>query len=202
MSTSDSVLDRRITRLIRRANHDFGGPDVCHGCRRDLADHEGTLIGRVGSRIKVVGQTCCGNTVSEILGFGVYIATPEWMNDVVAGAEKVMVSLAGTPWGRADRDWFAKNPRRSHRLRPVFPDEWGSEGSFTHSVIRQGKPGERARLPLELSQRFALPDEVPEACAWAIFDLISEHQTGRNRRGITLEEVLARQQLLEAGGKA
>jgi hypothetical protein len=196
-----TALDRRYRRLIKRANRDFGGPDVCHGCGRPLAE-EITLAGRAHGRFKVVAKGCCGSTLSEIVGFAIYITPPKWISDAVAGANKVMVSLqASDPWSRADRDWFAQNPTRTHRLRRVFPGEWPTEGGFTHVVVRQGAPGERVRLPFKLTERLALHDDVPEAEAWALFDLIAEHQK-RHSREISVAEVFTRWKQLDAGGNA
>jgi hypothetical protein len=102
------MSDRRFQRFIKRANRDFGGADCCHGCGRDLIDHEFTVVGRV----------------------------------------------------------------------------------------RQGAPGERLRVPLTLADQ--RHDDLPEAGAWALFELITE----RDGIGITGAEFLARWQQLAAGGSA
>ena len=68
------------------------------------------------------------------------------------------INFEPSAWGRDDRDWFAANPRRSHRVR------WGFEGetfdsSFAGSLarepddrlivrVKQIRPGLRGRKPL------------------------------------------------------
>src|SRR5579871_2996286 len=61
----------------------------------------------------------------------------------------IITMLSDTPWSRDDHEWFAHNPTRSHRIRPVFPGEaqgsaWPTEspvGYELFAAIRQIEPG-------------------------------------------------------------
>jgi hypothetical protein len=108
-------------------------------------------------------------------------------------------SAAEPAWARADRKFFRRNPRRSHRLRRAFRGEW-VDGS-THTVVRQARPGVRVRLPVSLTEHLPQGEDVPEAAAWAIFDLFIEHQA-RGSDEITVGEIKTRYRRLEAGGSA
>jgi hypothetical protein len=63
-------------------------------------------------------------------------------------------------WREADKNWFAAQPTRSHRIRRVFPGEWeemfpvDAPAGFpryhpcSHVIVQQIKPGARLRQPL------------------------------------------------------
>ena len=57
------------------------------------------------------------------------------------------------PWVRADRRWFRKHRKRSHRLRKAFPGEiaelYGEEiPNSDWIIVRQLEPGIRKRLAM------------------------------------------------------
>ena len=87
-----------------------------------------------------------------------------------------------TSWKANDRDWFERNPTRSHRLRPVFPGEPSGRGNEAvppghelQVVVRQIEPGLRIRHSffrnLEIND---FPDD--EALLHALFDLVVENR--------------------------
>jgi hypothetical protein len=53
---------------------------------------------------------------------------------------------------QADARWFTQNPRRSHRIRPPVPGEFGVREPYTAKplkrwvMVRQVKPGVRMRM--------------------------------------------------------
>ena len=46
----------------------------------------------------------------------------------------------------ADRDWFAANPKRRYRLRPVWRGEYSP--SSTHVLVEQTEDGAHVRTPI------------------------------------------------------
>jgi hypothetical protein len=154
------------------------------------------IIGRLrGGGVRVVGS-CCADRLNIVIGGGIYVEMPEWLR-AIPSQEKIF-GPPDAPWSADDREWFARNPDRAHRLRAALPGEWPGGESLT--VIRQGKPGQRARLPITASA--ALPqDDAPEAAAWAIFDLVIEHQQ-RGSTEIAMTEIIARCRQRGTGGRA
>jgi hypothetical protein len=59
------------------------------------------------------------------------------------------------PWTRDDREWFEKNPSRSHRMRLPFPDEFNQmkakipAGCAMIVLVRQITPGDRMKTVIE-----------------------------------------------------
>jgi hypothetical protein len=188
--------DARFRRLVARAAQRHGH-DICHGCSRPFKSQEAMLIGRMRrGGVRVVGE-CCGDRLNTVIGGGIYVALPDWIRPIAAQHQEVVVGQPNSPWSRDDREWFARNRNRSHRLRAALPGEW-PDGSPL-SVVRQGAPGERSRLPVTASKH--LPQDAPELLAWAMFDLVIEHrQRGVNE--IPIEEIAARIRRLGAGGRA
>lgn len=84
-----------------------------------------------------------------------------------------------SPWSTDDRQWFARNPTRAHRLRPPLPQEAEQhellptikEGYGLRVIIRQVEPGARIRQFFYLNAD--LPD--PSGCEFlchALFDAV------------------------------
>jgi hypothetical protein len=91
---------------------------------------------------------------------------------------------AEAPWKVDDRQWFADHPHRSHRLRPMFSNEFldveksvcsifGSdeipEGHSLLVLVRQLEPGERERRFFCHNAEVSILDN--EYIIHAIFDL-------------------------------
>jgi hypothetical protein len=181
-------VDEHFRRLVKRASEKFGY-DNCHVCKRPFTGQQTMLIGRLRrGGVRVVGE-CCGDRLDSIIGVGVYIAMPEWLRAIPS--QEMAFGPPDAAWSRDDREWFARNPDRSHRLRASLPGEW-PDGS-THTVVRQGAPGERVRLPITAAE--PLPQD--DAAAWALFDLVIEH---RQRGEIPMTEIIARCRQLGMGG--
>jgi hypothetical protein len=86
------------------------------------------------------------------------------------------LNLLDQPWKANDRDWFERNPKRSHRVRIPFPGELVEEaakvptGKARLMLVRQLEPGSRLRPNLCLdADLLPLPDD--EAVAHALFEV-------------------------------
>lgn len=72
------------------------------------------------------------------------------------------------PWCADDAAWFAKNPSRAHRVRPVYPQEFPQVSDAPFVAVRQIRGGLRSRIPVNPIERYR---DAPEHIAHAIFDL-------------------------------
>jgi hypothetical protein len=194
--TGAGSADARFRRLVERARRKFGY-DNCHVCKRPFTGQQTMLIGRLhrGGGIRIVGE-CCADQLATVIGGGIYVAMPQWLRAIPS--QEMAFGPPDALWSADDRRWFGRNPNRSHRLRAALPGEW-PDGS-SHTIVRQGAPGQRVRLPITASE--PLPaDDAPEAAAWALFDLVVEHRE-RGSREIPMGEIIARCRQLGAGGTA
>jgi hypothetical protein len=86
------------------------------------------------------------------------------------------VSVDDAIWKTDDAAWFAANPTRSHRLRPVFAGEVEAIGrtlpdlaGYQHAaMVRQVEPGRRIKHMINLNTAIEVPDI--EAVLHALFD--------------------------------
>src|SRR5262249_27497691 len=82
------------------------------------------------------------------------------------------VYLRDYPWKSDDRDWFKRNPERTHRVRSPFPNEVEIEtptGYVPLILVRQVEPRSRLRAAVDLKANLLpLPDD--EAIAHALFE--------------------------------
>ena len=102
-------------------------------------------------------------------------------------AEKMMLRLDDddASWKADDREWFAHNPTRSHRLRRRFPGEQISNarnetvppGHELQVLVRQISPGWRVRYGFFRNLDIDIPDV--EAIMHALFDLMIGGHGGR-----------------------
>jgi hypothetical protein len=86
----------------------------------------------------------------------------------------IVGKLTDSPWKTDDAQWFAKNPKRSHRVRPIFPGEPFPGSHQDHELqvlVRQVEPGKRIKL-VTVNGAFT-PDN--EAIIHALFDFESGH---------------------------
>ena len=86
---------------------------------------------------------------------------------------------------RDDRRWFARNPKRSHRIRRAAPDEFAPyphpapDGWEAATVVRQYAPGARLRVPFSVGRFDTWP--AGEAAVHALFEMILEsYRTGED----------------------
>ena len=85
------------------------------------------------------------------------------------------INLLDYPWKSDDRDWFERNPKRSHRVRVPFPGEVDEEvantpaGTVLMMIVRQIKPGVRIRPAVSVDVEL-LPISDDEATAHALFE--------------------------------
>jgi hypothetical protein len=145
----------------------------------------------------VLAGECCVNQVPKIFGTrleltGEQIAAVSQkvaVNKKLNDAERhgggfgrpVKVNLLNSLWKDDDRDWFKRNPKRSHRLRTPFPGELDEEaakvptGKALFMLVRQVEPGSRLRPHLCLdADLLPLPDD--EAVAHALFEVAMERE--------------------------
>jgi hypothetical protein len=107
----------------------------------------------------------------------------------------------GAAWQNDDRAWFAADARRAHRLRAAYPDEWPAEAKCHHTAVRQVEPGQRLRLPFNLSDDLPPAEDAPEEAAWAVFDLVFEARAA-GRQVVPEDEIWDRIELLSNGGRS
>jgi hypothetical protein len=113
-------------------------------------------------------------------------------------------------WIIDDRKWFRNNPARSHRLRPIFPEETFGEnqmpapalspGRTDAVLVRQVEPGMRVRIPIYYDTCSQIPDV--EAILHALFDAhAAQYRTG-TFRPVSAREVIEQAKKFAAGGRA
>jgi hypothetical protein len=179
MATASREIDprklwRRMMRLARKNG------DQCQGCRRAFQILDVSIVGYDAARHLLMVGECCAERLLSVVAVSLYFA-----------------ANSNQPWSEDDRAWFAAHPERAHRLRRAYPKEWPGMAGMCYTVVCQQAPGRRDRLGVVASAEL-LPaaGEVPEARAWAIFDLAGEcHKRGD--RGVTAEEIAARSAMLE-----
>lgn len=110
--------------------------------------------------------------------------------DVAARAgidpEKTILHTERSEWKEDDASWFAANPTRTHRLRPIIGGEKDSFGSVGNQkippfhqfqvVVRQVEPGARVRVPFCRDLSTPIPDD--DDILHAVFDAISSGKGG------------------------
>jgi hypothetical protein len=124
-----------------------------------------------------------------------------WAQDVMrrAGiALKANVRSCDTPWARDDAAWFAANPERAHRVRPLFEGELQARRGTIVVIggdlelpkeddcvvlVRQVEPG--LRVSMVLCGTFGEPIPDIEAIVHAAFDLLARKATERAAAIIT-----------------
>jgi hypothetical protein len=94
-------------------------------------------------------------------------------------AETMIPHFEDANWKNSDREWFERNPSRSHRLRRVFP---GEDARATHILVRQVEKGWRVGAGIRKLE-IDIPDT--EAMLHALFDLLIEG------RGVDADELAA-----------
>lgn len=108
--------------------------------------------------------------------------------------ERSHISLAATPWKEADAKWFAENPGRSHRLRPMFAGEFAQieselgdlpEHHEYQTLVRQVEVGKRIRTPFGRDTRMEIPDLEP--ILHALYDIVSRQSP--DARNVPVSEV-------------
>jgi hypothetical protein len=90
------------------------------------------------------------------------------------------VVLLEHPWKSDDRDWFAQNRERSHRMRAPFPGELdGVEipaGRKVIMLVRQVEPGRRLRAAFAPDVILLPGSPHDEAFAHALFEVAVGHE--------------------------
>jgi hypothetical protein len=85
------------------------------------------------------------------------------------------IFLLDHPWKDDDREWFERNPTRSHRMRVPFPGELdGVEipaGRKVIMVVRQVEPGQRLRAAFDPDVILLPGSPHDEAFAHALFEV-------------------------------
>lgn len=105
--------------------------------------------------------------------------------------EPTSFNLLDSAWKDDDRAWFEQNPTRTHRIRPLYPDEDDGRvpplvGHDALVLVRQIEPGLRAKRSFYFKQQMMLP--VPdgeggeEALAHALFDMVDNGELLTNTK--------------------
>ncbi len=95
--------------------------------------------------------------------------------------KKSRINILDYPWKDDDREWFKKNPMRSHRTRMPFIGESDKEsakapaGHIFIILIRQVEPGSRVRVGFYLNADW-LPVPDDEAIAHTIFEIATHNE--------------------------
>ncbi|MEG3176155.1 hypothetical protein U1872_07945 [Sphingomonas sp. RB3P16] len=100
--------------------------------------------------------------------------------------KSAIMNTSTTEWKTDDANWFAANPSRTHRLRPMIGGEKESFGAVGNQqvplfhqlqvLVRQVEPGARVRLPFGRDLRTQIPDD--DNILYAMFDAFSQGQGG------------------------
>ena len=88
------------------------------------------------------------------------------------------IALLDHPWKDDDREWFKRNPNRSHRARKPFPGEADMQGLAAPAghelllLLRQTEPGSRMKVGFYFNVGvLPLPDD--EATIHALFEVVA-----------------------------
>lgn len=124
-------------------------------------------------------------------------ATAELMRKGGVKRSPSSISITDNPWKTDDATWFKNHPGRSHRLRPLHPEEATTlPAGLMHSelpddhrweiLVRQVKEGQRIRTALCRNTKMSIPDV--EEVIHAIFDIVMKAE---GSGVISVEEVAA-----------
>jgi hypothetical protein len=170
-----TALSRQQRRRLERALPKLFERNVCSFCGNSFPHNSPTAGGFDAHGNVVLAGECCVHRVAQIFSLGLALngahqATADRIFDDANGV------LHSHPWTSDDRQWFERNPQRSHRARPPFPGECDEEVAKTpasHALImllRQVEPGRRLRVAVPLGA-----DLVPllddEAGVHGLFEL-------------------------------
>jgi hypothetical protein len=156
--------------------------DVCSVCGSPHDGHMAIGLDKQGNAMWTC-QRCVGQ-VATIFGLGLDIPRPAETKGGIADTLKragvanafVEQAFGDSAWKEDDREWFAQNPSRTHRIRLPFSGECDAEAANVpagHTLIvlvRQVEPGIRMRPALCCNANLLpLPDD--EAAAHALFEV-------------------------------
>ena len=183
-------IDHQLRRLMAR--------DVCSVCGSPHDGHMAVGLDKQGNAMWTC-QRCVGQ-VATIFGRGLDIPLPAEAKGAIADTLKragiahafVEQAFGDSAWKEDDREWFAQNPSRTHRLRLPFLGEFDGMAAEVRAgyeavvVVRQIEPGTRVRTFLYQPMALSAPDD--EAVAHAMFDLVAQSGPGEL---ISSEELVA-----------
>ncbi len=184
--TRRRALERALDKLIKRDG------DHCSVCRAEFSHRAATAYGTIAGGAVVIVGICCVRKLTSVLGFGVYLKKDGRVAaDMAKRAGMPAAATSGVlygeyPWKSDDREWFAANPGRAHRLRPCFPGERGGDAEPWDEVpppvgrellvlVRQIEPGKRVRICVDRPPDAPIPDAEP--ILQAMFDLVAAGYT-------------------------
>jgi hypothetical protein len=196
---------RRIEREIRKILEKDA--DHCTLCRRPFAHGDRSCGGATADGKAAVTGECCADQLTHMIAGGVYLDLADAYADITAdmvkragvGGFPTALSVTDNPWKRDDAAWFRANPRRSHRLRPMFPGEAPTlmrrsialpSRHEMQVVVRQVEPGKRVRLAFGRNLDCPIPDV--EAILHAMFDLVARGDLGEVLPVATVAELAQR----------
>jgi hypothetical protein len=203
-------IDRQLPKLVRHG--------VCSFCGSPFRPGSSKAAGFDAHGKDVLAGECCVNQIDKIFGLGLELTIKQSaaaslnaaVNKMLNDAERhggfgrpLEVNLVNSPWKVDDRDWFERNPKRSHRARAPFPSELDEEaakvptGKALLMLVRELEPGSRLRPDLCLdADLLPLPDD--EAVAHALFEVaIGREAMPGDRQAL---RVLAEKYTVQSGG--
>lgn len=208
MSKLGRSVRRRLEREIRAPM--AKGGDACTLCGQPFANRAITTGGATADGRAAVVGTCCADRLAYALTIGTFLDPARELSATLSCLAKrggveglpMTLTLVATSWKRLDRAWFRAHPDRSHRLRPMFPEEAPTvlRGSALteclpphHAwwvVVRQIEPGQRVKLAFARHLDCSIPDV--EAVVHALFDLVVDARQGEVLAAETLAELAER----------
>jgi hypothetical protein len=186
-----SRLSRQQRRRLERALPKLFERNVCSFCGNSFPHNSATAGGFDAAGNVVLSGECCVSRVAKIFTVGLALTGEQ----IAAAHQKAVpdkilddaerrgglgrpprVNLLDSRWKADDRDWFARNPGRSHRARLPFPGEVDEQAAETPAgdalimLVRQVEPGRRLRAAVFLDANLLpLPDD--EAAVHALFEV-------------------------------
>ena len=174
-------LPRQQRRHVGRALFKLSLREACSICGRALRADEPTAGGFDANGSVAVAGECCTDRLAQIFTIGVGFELPHDVADVArcGGVDRpLQVSRVDGQWKDDDRVWFEQNPKRSHRMRALFPGEFDgkiaevSTGNIPIVLVRQVTPGSRLKGALGINADW-LPFLDDEALIHALFEVMA-----------------------------
>src|SRR5262245_11242890 len=149
-------LSRQQRRRLERALPKLLERNVCSFCGSSFPHNSPTAGGFDAHGNVVLAGECCVHRVAQIFTLGLELTDAYH----TAAVDRILDDSNGVlhshPWTSDDRQWFERNPQRSHRARLPFPGEVDGQAAETPAgdalimLVRQVEPGRRLRAAVFL----------------------------------------------------
>ena len=188
--TADPATDAAMRRHIAESD-----PDRCGWSKRQFRNGDVTCCGtdRRGRWRTVATENI--DVLMEIHAVGIYSTSQKLISGVVGSdatsSDKAVFDQLPRPWKADDAKWFEAHPRRTHRWRPMAPNELDISGAAAQLtpflVLRQMRPGWRVKQLCLLPPGAPQPPDTDAALS-VMFDELAR-ATAEGRRFITTDEL-------------